>query len=58
METIKRISKRKRQKKFEPATLDEVVGSASYKGPSKTVEEMTEAVDRMFAHRQKEIFKT
>ncbi len=33
---------------FKPTTLGEVVGSAGYTGPAKTVDEMNAAVDEMF----------
>ena len=39
----------RRRKAFQVSTLDDVIGSAGYDGPAKTVDEMTAAVDQMFA---------
>ena len=43
----------RRRKAFQASTLDDVIGSAGYKGPVKTIDEMTAAVDQMFAHGMK-----
>jgi len=37
----------KRPSRFPPVTLEEAMGSVSYEGPARTVEEMNEGVARM-----------